>query len=277
LKRFAGHSLFGILLIAAACSSQPQTPRVANPNRYIYVTGESLSEQCYHDLGPISLTEPFAQATYEAGDSTMENRVRALAMKEYPRDADAVIGVSAKDNDAGTATTVSGEVVEVEDHTTAACVLRDMPPIVDGAAQSAAGGMLGTLVGGLVTGKPEAAEGGGYLGATTAGSIALIKHRESEQQQTEYTHDTLVRQQQTIVSLQNERARLSECKEEETPLAQCGSVQPASNSIAAPDNADEPNLNSSQFDLEKQIQIQQDYIAKLHAQIGDIKQDMQSK
>jgi hypothetical protein len=276
LKLSATHSLFAIFLLAAACSSQVETSRVANPNRYVYVTSENLSEQCYRDLGPINLTEPFAQATVEAGDSTLADRLRALALKEYPQDGDAVIGVSVNNNDAGTATTVSGEVVAVEDHTTAACMLRDMPPVLDGAAQTAAGGMLGTLVGGLVAGTPQAAEGGGYLGATTAGSIATITHHENQQQQIEYTHDTLVQQQRTIVSLQQERARMNECREEETPLTQCRSAQPNLNTTATADTPDAPNLSSSQFDLEKQIQMQQDYIVKLNAQIGDIKQEMQS-
>ncbi len=275
MKLSGAHSLFAIFLLAAACSSHVETPRVANPNRYVYVTSENLSGQCYRDLAPIKVTEPFAQATVEAGDSTLADRLRALALKEYPQEADAVIGVSVNNNDAGTTTTVSGEAVEVEDHTTAACLLRDMPPVLDGAAQTAAGGMLGTLVGGLVAGTPQAAEGGGFLGATTAGSIAAITHHENQQQQIEYTHDTLVQQQRTIVSLQQERARLNDCREEETPLAQCGSTQPNSNTTATPDHSDAPNLNSSQFDLQKQIQMQHDYIAKLNAQIGDIKQEMQ--
>ncbi len=270
------HSLLGILILATACASQAEAPRAANPNRYIYVTGENLSEQCYRDLGPISLTEPFAQATVETGDSTMADRLRALALQQYPRDADAVIGVNVNDNDAGTATTVSGEVVEVEDHTTPACVVRDMPPVVDGVARTAAGGMLGTLAGGLISGSPQTAAAGGYIGAATAGSIAIINSRQQAQERADETQDTLAQQQQTIVSLQNERAQLNECKEAETPLAQCGTVQDTANHTATPDSSDEPNWNSSQFDLEKQIEIQQDYIAKLQAQIGNLKHEMQS-
>ena len=206
----------------------------------------------------------------------MENRLRALALKQYPNDADAVINVDAANNEAGTATTVSGEVVEVQDHTTAACMLRDTPPVIDGAAQSAVGGMLGTLAGGLITGSPQAAEGGGVLGATAAGSIAVIQHRQAVEQQAQDTRATLADQQQTIVSLQKARAQLTECKEEETPLSQCGNVQSAANQTAPPDTPDEPDWSASQFDLEKQVEIQQDYIAKLQAQIGDLKHDMRA-
>jgi hypothetical protein len=277
LKMHKRRGLLAMLLLAAACSSQAEPPRAANPNRFIYVTGESLSGQCYRDLGPLSITEPFAQATVETGDSTMANRLRALASKEYPRDADAVIGVNESDNDAGTATTVSGEAVEVVNHTTVACVLRDMPPVVDAAARMAAGGMLGTLVGGLGTGTPQGAESGGYLGAAAAGTAELITHRQNERQQDQKVRDTLVEQRQTITSLQDARARLHECMEEELPLAQCGGVEPASNQGPTVDKSDEPDWNASRFDLEKQSQMQQDYIAKLKGQIGDLKQQMQSK
>ena len=95
------------------------------------------------------------------------------------------------------------------------------------------------------------------------------------QKRTEDTKDTLVQQQQTIVELQNERALLNECKEEETPLAQCGTVQTTANHAPA-DTSDQPDWNSSQFDLEKQIEIQQDYIAKLQAQVGNLKHEMQN-
>lgn len=267
-----------ILVLAAACSSQVAPPRAANPNRYIYVTGENLSEQCYRDLGPISLTEPFAQATVDQGDSTMESRLRALALKQYPREADAVIGVHADDNEAGTAVTVSGEAVEVEDHTTPACVLRGMPPIVDSAARTAAGGMLGAVAGGLVTGTPQGAEGAGYFGAAGAATLEIAAHRQNELQHDQAVRDDLVNQRETIARLQDERARLNQCKEEETPLEQCdGGARPTSNQATAPKNADEPDWNATRFDLEKQSQMQQDYIAKLRVQIGDIKQEMQAK
>jgi hypothetical protein len=271
------HSLIAIILVTAACSSQTEPPRADNPNRYIYVTAENLSEQCYRDLGPINLTEPFAQATVDEGDSTMANRLRALALQDYPRDADAVIGVHSDNNDAGTAVIVSGEVVEVEDHPTVACALRDMPPVVDGVAQTAAGGIAGTIVGGLASGTSQGAQGGGAFGAVSAGSYEAIKHQQNEEQQDWALHDTLAQQHQTIVSLQEERARLNECKEEEISLAQCGGMQPVSNHTATPDTSDEPDWNATQFDLERQSQMQQSYIQKLDSQVDDLKQQMQGQ
>jgi len=271
------YGLLAIIALASACSQQAATQRTANPNRYIYVTSENLAEQCYRDLGPINLTEPFAQASVEATDATMANRLRALALKQYPNDADAVIGVHADDNDAGTAVTVSGEAVQVEDHATVACALRDMPAVADTAAQAAAGGIAGTLAGGLASGSPQGAEGGGYLGAAAAGSHTVMMNRSNAQQKDQDLRDALVQQKQQIVALQDERARLNECKEQEIPLAQCGGVQVVSAQAAAAANTDEPDWNASQFDLEKQVQMQQDYIAKLHDQIGDLKTQMRAQ
>jgi hypothetical protein len=267
-----------LMVLAAACSPQAAAPpHAANPNRYIYVTSENLSEQCYRDLGPISLTEPFAQASVEASDTTMANRLRALALKQYPDGADAVIGVHADDNDAGTMETVNGEAVQVVDHTTVACAIRDVPPEADSAAKAAAGGIVGTLIGGLTTGSPQAAEEGGWMGAAAAGSYSIIAHQSDVEQKDQDIRDALAQQRQTITSLQDERARLNECKEEETPLAQCEANSADSDKTASPDKSDEPDWNASQFDLEKQVQMQQDYIAKLQDQIGDLKTQMRNQ
>lgn len=270
------YGLLAIGLLTAACSSQAQTHRTANPNRYIYVTNQSLDEQCYRDLGPISLTEPYGEAAFEASDTTLANRLRALAMKQYPEDADAVIGVHANDNDAGTTVTVSGEAVEVLKSPTAMCVLRDMPPAVDTAAHAAAGGMLGALTTGLISNSPQGAEGGGWMGAAAAGTYDIMTNRQNTQQKDQDLRDALAQQKQQIVALQQERARLNECVQQETPLAQCYSAQTASDK-AAPDKSDEPDWNASQFDLEKQIQMQQDYILKLQDQVGGLKAELSSQ
>lgn len=273
----ARYGLLAVCLIAAACAAQTEAKRTANPNRYIYVTNESLNEQCYRDLGPISLTEPYAQATIDSADATLANRLRALAMKQYPQNADAVIGVHADQNDAGTAITVKGDAVEVLDHTTVVCAIREAPPAVDTAAVAAAGGLMGTLVAGLVSGQPQGAEGGGWLGAAAAGSYSVMTKRQQALDKDQDLHDALTQQKQQIVALQDERAQLNECVQEETPLAQCGTASTATDKAPAPDKSDEPDWNASQYDLEKQIQMQQDYIAKLQDQVWTLKHQMQSQ
>jgi hypothetical protein len=269
--------LLAVCLIAAACAPQAETKRAANPNRYIYVTNENLDEQCYRELGPISLTEPYAQATMESGDATLANRLRAEAMKQYPEDADAVINLHAEDNDAGTAVTITGDAVQIVDHTTVVCAIREAPPTADTAAKAAAGGLLGTLTAGLISGSPQGAEGGGWLGAASVGSYEIMTNRQNAEQKDQDLHDALAQQKQQIVALQDERARLNECVQEETPLPQCESASTATDKAPVPDKSDEPDWSASQFDLEKQIQMQQDYIAKLQDQVWTLKHQMQSQ
>lgn len=254
----------------AACTPHAETQRAANPNRYIYVTDQSLNEQCYRDLGQVSVTEPYAQATVESADTTLANRLRASALKQYPQDADAIIDVHADENDAGTDVTVKGEAVEALDHTTVVCAIRQAPPAVDTAADAAAGGMMGALVAGLISGQPEGAEGGGWLGAAAAGSYSAMTKRQQALDKDQDLRDALAQQKVQIVALQQERAQLNECKEEEIPLAQCSGGASSAAKPAA-DTSDEPDWNASQFDLEKQVEMQQDYIAKLQDQVGDIK------
>lgn len=254
----------------AACTPHAETQRAANPNRYIYVTDQSLNEQCYRDLGQVSITEPYAQATMESADTTLANRLRASALKQYPQDADAIIDVHADENDAGTDVTVKGEAVEALDHTTVVCAIRQAPPAVDTAADAAAGGMMGALVAGLISGQPEGAEGGGWLGAAAAGSYSAMTKRQQALDKDQDLRDALAQQKVQIVALQQERAQLNECKEEEIPLAQCSGGASSAAKPAA-DTSDEPDWNASQFDLEKQVEMQQDYIAKLQDQVGDIK------
>lgn len=263
-----------MMFLAAACAPHAETQRAANPNRYIYVTNESLNEQCYRDLGTVSITEPYAQATVESADTTLANRLRRSALKQYPQDADAIINVHADENEAGTAVTVQGEAVKALDHTTVVCAIREAPPAVDTAADAAAGGIMGALVAGLVSGQPQGAEGGGWLGAAAAGSYSAMTKRQQALDKDQDLHDALTQQKQQIVSLQEERARLNQCKDEEISVAQCESDAPSASAALAADTADEPDWNASQFDLEKQVQMQQDYIAKLQDQIGDVKTQM---
>jgi hypothetical protein len=222
----------------------------------------------------VSVTEPYAQATVESADTTLANRLWASALKQYPQDADAIINVQADENDAGTDVTVKGEAVEALDHTTVICAVREAPPALDTAADAAGGGLMGTLVAGLISGQPQGAEGGGWLGAAAAGSYSAMTKRQKALDKDQDLRDALAQQKEQIIALQQERARLNECKEQEIPLAQCTSDDSSAAAKPVADTSDEPDWNASQFDLEKQVQMQQDYIAKLQDQVGEIKTEM---
>jgi hypothetical protein len=265
----------GILVgMLAGCTGQQSPPRLANPNRYIYVTAASLPGQCYRDLGEIGFDEPFAAATIDEGGARMASQLRTLAVAKYPNDVDAVINVLPQQNDAGTAVKITGEAVEIVNHPTITCALRDLPPLIDASAASANAGIIGTIAGGLITGSPSTAMEVGTSAAGAAGTAQVVAHQLNQEAQRDQMYRQLLDEQRQIRDLLTERARLNTCEEQEIPLASChpdsASESKDKNSVSA--SADYENLSS--FELQKQSAENQDYITKLKQQISDTEWQM---
>jgi hypothetical protein len=260
--------------LVAGCSTQQSPPRTANPNRYIYVSSANLPGQCYRDLGTIAFDEPFAAATIDEGGSNMSAKMRTLAVAKYPNAVDAIINVHPEQNDAGTAVKVTGEAIEIEDHQTVICAIRDLPPVMDSSAAAANAGMMGTLAGGLITGSPTGAMNTGALGALAVGAGEILNREQANEQQREQVFSQLVEQQREIRELLAERARLNNCEEQEIPLSDCNTeVAPQTQDKAVvPTSADYQNL--SLFQLQKESAQEQDYITQLKQQVSDMKWQM---
>ena len=268
---------FALMIVGIAttgCGVQESARRIPNPNRYIYVTAENLPGQCYRDLGPIEFDEPFAAATIDADGSNTAKHIRALAAAKYPGDVDAIINLHPEDNDAGTTVKVTGEAVEIENHTTVACALREAPPLLDSSAAAAAVGIGGTVAGGLLSGSPTGAMNTGGVSALAAGAGELMAHRANNELQRQQVMKQLVDQQREIRELQSERAHLKLCEDEERPLSDCDFKQRsnanAQSIVATP--TDYQNL--SLFELQKHAAEQRDYIAGLKQQISDMEWEM---
>ncbi len=259
------------LAVLAGCPAQQQPSRVANPNRYIYVSSGSLPQECYRDLGAVGFDQSFAASTIDEEGSKMASRLRALAVEAYPKDVDAIINVHPQQNDAGTMVRVSGEAVEVVDHPTVMCALRQLPPIIDASAAAANAGIIGTVAGGLISGSPDVAMGAGMAGAAAVGGSELIAHQQNTDAQREQLYRRLLDQQQLIRSLLTERACLNKSEQEEISAASCegdSALQKRGNPrVSTP----EDYQNLSFFDLQKQSSANQDYITKLQQQVSDMK------
>jgi hypothetical protein len=268
---------YSLIIVSATipgCSARQSAPRTANPNRYIYVTDQSLPGQCYRDLGTIEFDEPFAQAAIDPDSSDMAKHLRALAVAKYPEDVDAIIGLHANDNAAGTSVKVTGEAVEIEDHTTVVCVLRGTPEVLDASAAAAAAGMTGTITAGLLNGATAAMNAGGGA-ALGVGASELLAHHEKSELQREQVTKQLVDQQQEIRELQSERARLKTCEDKEIPLPSCDFKQ-ASQTRATIVTAPTEYQNLSLFELQKQAAEERDYISQLQQQIAGMQWEMNS-
>ncbi|MGH7934123.1 MAG: hypothetical protein ACREQN_13310 [Candidatus Binataceae bacterium] len=231
---------FAVLAIVAfACASQrPPEPRQArSPNRFIYVSAQNLPGQCYSDLGGLQFDEPFTDAAIDPDGTQAAKRLRALALDRYPNSADAVVNVRTRQNDIGTTVTVMGEAVELVNHDTVGCVARDMPGVIDNTAKLAAGGIVGTLAGGLITNRVEGTMAGAGIGVAGAASYELAQKQEREQRETVALKNQLANQRRQIIHLQAERARLHECQEQEIALADCSLDQAPAAQDNAQDNA----------------------------------------
>jgi hypothetical protein len=270
-------------------SSQTPGPALAQSEGHIYVTSGWLNGDCYQDLGQLTLNESFAQSVVEEGDSQAQ-RLRELAREKYSAKVDAIINVHEQQNDAGTAVEITGEAVHVQNHETVACAARGIPGVVDSAAATAAGGIVGTVVGGLAASAGGAgvtgAEAGGAIGATAVAGIELAKHRRQQQAEEAFVSDRLDQQRNEIARLYQQLAKLIEqqCNTEELSEQDCNQrIATVQQQIAKTDEAAQgselPGRTASasngamtEFQIRNRIQEQQEIIDQLQQRIAQIKQ-----
>lgn len=268
-------------LTACACSANrasqaPPTPARA-PDRFIYVSAGDVPGECYHDLGSVTFTEPYTDAAMDGDGVEMATKLRALAIEQYPDEADAVVNVQTQENDVGTIVTVTGEVIELHQGHTVECAMRRAPGVLDRTAAVAAGGMLGAVAGGMIPGAGTAGMmGGAAAGVATVGTYMAVKqHLETAREQEQLKHQ-LATQQREIAHLLAKRTSLQKCADDDVPLANCkisdtiAAASDSSKSAGAPAYETE----QPQFDLQKQIQEQQGYIQKLRDEVFELQQQL---
>jgi hypothetical protein len=270
-----------VLADAVGCASQTSPPpaqHAARPaNRYVYVTTQNLPGECYSDLGAVRIAQPYGEAAVDADNSAATREIRAAALGRYPADVDAVINVQSEQNDVGTAVIVTGEAVRLEDSHSVKCALKGMQSVMDSGANSAAGGVAGATAGGL-TGGAGGAASAGVAGAAMMGAYQVLQHEQAKQQQAAQLRDSLDDQRREIARLQQERSQLRKCRDDDVPLSSCESGTQNAAASAADPTADEPSaqgaVNAATFEIQRQIQEQQDYIKHLKAEIAQLKWEM---
>ncbi len=293
IDRWLCLSIFAMTMFGACATSHGSSPKSAPPlarseGHHIYVTNEALNGDCYQDLGQVTFSESFAQSVVEDSNAQAQ-RLRELAQEKYASQVDAVINVSQHQNDAGTAVEVTGEAVHIENHQTVACAARSMPAVVDSASAAAAGGIVGTVIGGLAAsgGSVYGAEAGGAMGAATGAGIELAKHRQQQQAKEAFISDRLKQQQNEIERLYEQLAKLIEqqCNTEELSQQDCDQriteVQQQIAEVPESDEGSKSEGNSgtsangsgmTEFQIRNHIQEQQEIIDQLQQRIAQIKQ-----
>jgi hypothetical protein len=278
IRKAAGWAILPLAPAIFGCGiqrgSESHPERARSTDRFVYVTADGLPDDCYRYLGTVHLSEPFANAAMDGDGSQAAVRLRKLALSKYPADVDAVIHVKQTQNETGTAVTITGQAVELTQHESVACAMRKMPGILDASAAVAAGGIVGTVAGGLLSDQPMGAMGGAAFGAAVAGANMLTDAQQQAELQQRRIKDQLAEQRREIVRLQTERARLRECQEKEIALSSCEADKAASNAQSDSTLADSAEWSASNLDLQKQIQEQQLYITRLQRQVSNMRRDM---
>jgi hypothetical protein len=271
-------------------SQQSSTSPAQSETHHIYVTSGNLNGECYKDLGPVTVTESFAQSVVKAGDS-QARQLRQLAQEKYASEVDAVINVHQQQNDLGTAVQISGEAVQIENHETVTCMARGVPAVADVAAATAAGGIVGGVIGGLAGSAGDAgvtgAEMGGAIGASAVAGIELARHLRQQQAQEVFISDRLQQQQNEITQLYQQLTKLigQQCDTEKLSEQDCEQnilaiqqqiaqpAQPAQESkLQAAAGTSASASTMTDFQVRNRIQEQQEIIDELQQRIAQIKQ-----
>jgi hypothetical protein len=266
--------ILALAAIACACATQVPRPESMQPrssDRWIYVSQQDLPGQCYHELGALKFDESFTDSVIDPDGTQMAKRLQSMALGKYPNDVDAVIDVKSQQNAIGTEVTITGKAVELMEHETVECAVRQVPGVVNKTAAIATGAAVGGMVGSFSNGQPSTAMSGAAIGASIAGTAQAQDHAD---QQAQFIR-RLQEQREEIARLQAERSQLRQCLEQEVPASSCETQKtPVGEWQAAPASGAGNNWSASSFELQRQIQEQQTYINQLRQQIGDIRQQM---
>jgi regulator of replication initiation timing len=260
--------------IACSCSTRVPPPESMQPRssvRWIYVSEQDLPGQCYHELGTLKFDESFTDSVIDPDGTQMAKRLQSMALGKYPNDVDAVIDVKSEQNAIGTQVTITGKAVELVEHETVECAVRQIPGVMNKTATIATGAAIGGMVGSFSNRQPSTAMSGAAIGASIAGTAQTPDNADQQAQ----IIRQLQEQREEIARLQAERSQLRQCLEQEVPASSCETQKtPVEQWQAAPANGASNNWSASSFELQRQIQEQQTYINQLRQQIGDIRQQM---
>jgi hypothetical protein len=293
--RLAGISATAMLCACATSQSSvvKPAPAVAQSEGHIYVTSGNLNGDCYQDVGQITLNESYVQSIVESPDSQAQ-QIREIARKKYGSRVEAVINVHEQQNEAGTAVEIIAEAVHLQNHETVACAARAMPEVVDSASAAAAGGIVGTVIGGLAVrgGSVYGAEAGGAMGATAAAGNEIAKHQRQQQAEEAFISDRLTQQQKQIAQLYQQLAKLigQQCDSEELSEQECEQritavqqqLAQTAETIQTSAPSSKPGNSSgagatTQFGILNRIQEQQEIIDQLQQRIAQIRQSTDTR
>ena len=268
--------ILALATIVCACATRVPPLESMQPrssDRSIYISEQDLPGQCYHELGALKFDESFTDSVIDPDGTQMAKRLQSMALGKYPNDVDAVIDVKSEQNAIGTEVTITGKAVELVEHETVECAVRQIPGVVNKTAAIATGAAIGGMVGSFSNRQPSTAMTGAAIGSSIAGTTPAP---DNAAQQAQIIRQ-LQEQREEIARLQGERSQLRQCLEQEVSASSCETQKtPVGQWQAAPAGGAGNNWSASTFELQRQIQEQQTYINQLQQQVSDIRQQMKT-
>ncbi len=298
VARYIGSiATMAVLLSACATAKPPEAapapaaqsaPRTAE---HIYVTGDTIDTACYQEVGEVSYVEPFSAAATDPENLGVADELRKAAVKKYPNRVDAIINVHTEDHDIGSEVLVSGEAVQLEPPSKIDCKLPDTlaAAFVNFATGTKSrgtrrGSTSGSGYNGPAGTTNTAADAEGSSGDDPQRNIkenlrrAMIATMPGQRQMNESAlGDQVELQQAEIKRLRKEIDRMvgQQCEAQDLSAAQCDSmrrnaelVQP--HEVVAVANKDAGEKSPTVFEIQNQIQAQQELITKLRKEVADI-------
>ena len=257
---------------------------------HIYVTQDSLDSACYEEVGEVSYVEEFAEAAVESDQLEVAERLRAAAAKKFPGQVDAIINVHSADHNVGSEVEVSGDAVRLAPPGKLDCKLPEkLVAVFAGfATTQKMGAAMHAKTGATGFNGPAGTSNSAQEDVTMDPSWQVKENLRRSiistmPGQTQVDEQPLIDQielrQAQIKKLRREIDRLVEqrCAAEDAPQAQCEAMRRAAelrqpHEIMAVANQGADARSPSAFEMQNQLQAENELIEKLRHQLADLNQ-----
>ncbi len=261
-----------------------------HPPEHIYVTQDSLDSACYDEVGEVSYIEPFAEAAVDSDQLDVAERLRAAAAKKFPNQVDAIINVHSADHNVGSDVEVSGDAVRLAPPGKLDCKLpQKLVAAFAGfaTAQKMTGAMFGKT-GATGFNGPAGTSNSAQQDVTMAPGWQVKENLRRSilstmPGQTQVDEGSLADQielrQAQIKTLRHaiDRMVTRRCATEDLPEAQCEEMRKAAelrqpHEIVAVANQSAGGQAPSAFEMQNQLQAENELIEKLRRKLVDLSQ-----
>jgi len=272
---------------AAPAAAEP-AHTAARSADHIYVTQDSLDSACYEEVGEVSYIEPFAEAAVDPDQLYAADRLRAAAAEKFPNQVDAIINERSADHNVGSDVEISGEAVRLAPPGKLDCKLPQklVAAFAGFATTQKMGSAMYAKTGATGFNGPAGTSNSAEENVTMEPSWQVKENLRRSiistmPGQTQVDEQPLIDQvelrQAQIKKLRREIDRLvnQRCAAEDLPQARCDAMRRAAelrqpHELVAIANQGSNAETPSAFEMQNQLQAENELIEKLRHQLADL-------